>query len=99
MRRRRFFKAGAALAVAAASPLLSRTGDAEQRPQPPEDGGTLEPSWRQRTAPNQRLLLKGGTIVSLVHNSGPPGVCSAPAAGPVTCIYESLGVGTPAQST
>lgn len=44
-------------------------------------------------------LAGGGTIVSLVHNSGPAGVCSAPAAGPVTCLYEVLGVGTPAQYT
>ena len=65
MQRRRFFKAGAALAVAAASPLLARKADGAQRPQVPEDGGTLDRSWRQSTAPNQRLLLKGGTIVSL----------------------------------
>lgn len=65
MRRRRFFEAGAALAIAAASSLLSRRADAAQRPRTPEDAGTLEPSWRQGVAPNQRLLLKGGTIVSL----------------------------------
>ena len=66
MQRRRFFKAGAAaLAVAAAGPLLARKADGAQRPQVPEDGGTLDRNWRQTTAPNQRLLLKGGTIVSL----------------------------------
>ena len=62
MQRRRFFKAGAALAVAAASQQLTRTADAGQAS---EDAGTLERSWRQSAAPNQRLLLKGGTIVSL----------------------------------
>src|SRR5688500_17667856 len=65
MQRRHFFKAGAALAVAAASPLLTRRADGAQRPQAPEDGGSLDRNWRQGAAPNQRLLLKGGTIVSL----------------------------------
>ncbi len=65
MQRRRFLGVGAALAVAAASPLLSRRADGGQRPQVPADGGTLERSWRQGVTPNQRLLLKGGTIVSL----------------------------------
>ena len=62
MQRRSFFKAGAALAVAAASQQLTRQADAGQASQ---DAGTLERSWRQAAAPNQRLLLKGGTIVSL----------------------------------
>jgi 5-methylthioadenosine/S-adenosylhomocysteine deaminase len=65
MKRRRFIETTAALAVAAATPLLSRRADGGQRAQPAQDGGTLESSWRQASAPNQRLLVKGGTIVSL----------------------------------
>ena len=63
MQRRRFITTGAALAGATAAPLFSRNADGGQ--QPPRDGGTLEPGSRQSTAPNQRLLLKGGTIISL----------------------------------
>ena len=70
MKRRRFVKAGAALAVAAASPLMPAETGAGQRPPPAEDAGTLERIWRQSAAPNQRILLKGGTIVSMDPNVG-----------------------------
>jgi len=40
-------------------------GAAGQRPQNVEDAGTLERIWRQNAAPNQSMLLKGGTIVSM----------------------------------
>jgi cytosine/adenosine deaminase-related metal-dependent hydrolase len=63
--RRNLFKAGAALAVAAAAPLLPAHAQAGQRSQSGEDAGTLDPAWRQGAAANQRLLLKGGTIISL----------------------------------
>ncbi|HYR90527.1 MAG TPA: amidohydrolase family protein [Terriglobia bacterium] len=62
--RRSLFKTGAALAVAAAVPLLPREA-AVQRPQNVEDAGTLERVWRQNGAPNQSILLKGGTVVSM----------------------------------
>src|SRR2546426_1103341 len=66
MKRRSFVKAGAALAVAAATPLIPVETEAGQRPQPrEEDAGTLERIWRQSAAPNQRILLKGGTFVSM----------------------------------
>jgi 5-methylthioadenosine/S-adenosylhomocysteine deaminase len=60
--RRSLFKA---IAVAAAAPILPAAAGAGQRPQAAEDGGTLERTWREAGAANQRLLLKGGTIVSL----------------------------------
>ena len=53
--RRGFFKTSMALAAGAAG----------QRPQNVEDAGTLERIWRQNAAPNQSMLLKGGTIVSM----------------------------------
>ncbi len=53
--RRGFFKTSMALAAGAAG----------QRPQNVEDAGTLERVWRQNAAPNQSMLLKGGTIVSM----------------------------------
>ena len=59
--RRGVLKAGAALAAA---PLFAGSGEAAQR-QSVEDAGTLDRTWRQNAAPNQSLLLKGGTIVSL----------------------------------
>ena len=65
MKRRRFVKAGAALAVAAASPLMPAETGAGQRPPAEDDAGTLERIWRQSAAPNQRILLKGGTVVSM----------------------------------
>src|SRR5690349_6576247 len=61
--RRQLFKAGAAMAVAAASPL--RPLEAAQRGQAADDAGTLDAAWRQGVSPGQHLLLKGGTIVSL----------------------------------
>src|SRR5262245_57758403 len=61
--RRRFLKAGAAFAVAA--PFLRSGGEAGQRPQNAEDAGTLERIWRQSTAPNQYILLRGGTVVTM----------------------------------
>src|SRR5215475_8601571 len=61
--RRGLFKAGTALAVAAVTPVTPRqTG---QRAQSVEDAGTLERVWRQAAAPNQSVLLKGGTVVSM----------------------------------
>ena len=53
--RRGFFKTSMALAAGAAG----------QRPQNVEDAGTLERIWRHNAAPNQSMLLKGGTIVSM----------------------------------
>src|SRR5215472_4203703 len=61
--RRGLFKAGTALAVAAVSPVIPR--QRAQRAQGFEDAGTLERVWRQATAPNQSILLKGGTVVSM----------------------------------
>jgi 5-methylthioadenosine/S-adenosylhomocysteine deaminase len=63
MKRRSLLKAGAALAVAAAARSIEL--DAGQRPQSGEDAGTLDTAWRQGATPNQRILLKGGTIVSM----------------------------------
>ena len=60
MKRRSLFKAGAAFAVAAATPLLPKGVEAAPRPQNDEAAGTLDRAWRQNTAPNQRLLLQGG---------------------------------------
>jgi len=65
MKRRSLFKAGAAFAVAAATPLLPRGAEAGPRPQNDEAAGTLDRAWRQNTALNQRLLLQGGTVVSM----------------------------------
>ena len=62
--RRGLFKAGAALAFSAAAPLLPRQAGG-QRSQNVEDAGTLDRIWRQSTAPNQAILLKGGTVVSM----------------------------------
>jgi len=62
--RRSLVKAGAALAVAAAAPFRPATA-AGQGPQGADDAGTLDRAWRQGAAPGQRILLKGGTIVSL----------------------------------
>ncbi len=61
--RRRFLKAGVAFAVAA--PFLRRGAEAGQRPQNADDAGTLERVWRQSTAPNQYILLRGGTVVTM----------------------------------
>src|SRR5262245_35870014 len=69
MKRRRFLKTGAAVAVAATTPLL-RVEVAAAQTQTAEDAGTLERAWRQSSAPNQRILLKGGTVVSLDEKVG-----------------------------
>src|SRR5438876_2337268 len=65
--RRDLFKTGAAFAVTAAVPILS--AGAAQVPTR-EDGGTLEPTWRQSPASSHRILLKGGTVVSMDPNVG-----------------------------
>jgi 5-methylthioadenosine/S-adenosylhomocysteine deaminase len=65
MKRRSLFKAGAAFAVAAATPLLPIEAEAGRPPQNDDAAGALDRTWRQNTAPNQRLLLKGGTVVSM----------------------------------
>src|SRR3989442_261931 len=64
--RRHFLKAAAALASA---PSLAHASLA-QRPATAEDGGALEAAWRQPIPAGQRLLLKGGTIVSLDDKVG-----------------------------
>ena len=61
--RRSLFEAGAAVAIAAAAPLLPAA--AEAAGQAAEDAGTLDRSRRQAPASNQRILLKGGTIISM----------------------------------
>jgi cytosine/adenosine deaminase-related metal-dependent hydrolase len=61
--RRGLFKAGTALAVAAVTPVIPR--QSAQRGQIVDDAGTLDRVWRQAAAPNQSILLKGGTIVSM----------------------------------
>lgn len=63
--RRGFIKTGAALAVAATVPALPGEVRAAQRSQGAEDAGTLERIWRQNTASNQYILLRGGTVVSM----------------------------------
>jgi 5-methylthioadenosine/S-adenosylhomocysteine deaminase len=57
--RRTFFKATVAGASASASRLFS------QRPETLEDKGTLDRNARRDAGPNRRILLKGGTIVTL----------------------------------
>jgi cytosine/adenosine deaminase-related metal-dependent hydrolase len=63
--RRDFLKMGAAVAgVATRSVLAAGTGTL-QRPETAEDAGTIERIWRQDVSPNQRIVLRGGTIVSM----------------------------------
>src|ERR1700730_4731156 len=62
--RRALFKAGAAAAMTAAVPLLSKA-QAPQRAPTSEDAGVLDAQWRRTAAPNARILLKGGAIVSM----------------------------------
>jgi 5-methylthioadenosine/S-adenosylhomocysteine deaminase len=69
MKRRKFLKASAAIAAAATAPLLRAEAGAPQSPTS-EDAGALERVWRQSAAPNQRILLKGGTVVSLDEKVG-----------------------------
>jgi cytosine/adenosine deaminase-related metal-dependent hydrolase len=62
--RREFIRAG--VAAAAVVPVL--TSGASQRSQDArdvDDAGTLDRAWRQSASPNQRILLKGGTVVSM----------------------------------
>jgi cytosine/adenosine deaminase-related metal-dependent hydrolase len=59
--RRDLLKAGAATAIAATHPLLAGAAQRE----PSQDGGTLDQAWRQRGSRDARLLLKGGTIISM----------------------------------
>jgi 5-methylthioadenosine/S-adenosylhomocysteine deaminase len=61
--RRSLFKAGAAVAIAAAAPLFPAA--AEAAGQAAEDAGTLDRFRRQAPASNQHILLKGGTIISM----------------------------------
>jgi cytosine/adenosine deaminase-related metal-dependent hydrolase len=58
--RRGFLKTGAVAAAAAAS--LSRTTTAVQNS---TDAGVLDRAWREPVSPNQRILLRGGTVVSM----------------------------------
>src|SRR5262249_58791637 len=61
--RRSFLKTGAAFTLA--SSFAQGRGEAAQRSQNGEDSGTLDRSWRQGIAPNQTILLRGGTVVSM----------------------------------
>src|SRR5262245_61357642 len=61
--RRSFLKTGAAFALA--SSFVQGGVEAAQRSQGGEDSGTLDRSWRQGIAPNQSILLRGGTVVSM----------------------------------
>lgn len=63
--RRGFLKTGAAAAVAAAGQVLVGRTAVASPPQNVEDAGTMDRIWRQVTSPNQRILLRGGTIVSM----------------------------------
>ena len=63
MKRRSLFKAGAAFAATAAAPFFAL--EAGQRLQSGDDAGTIGSPLAAERAPNQRLLLKGGTVVSL----------------------------------
>src|SRR5688572_17965672 len=63
--RRDLIKTGAAIAAAAAMPLGPDVARAAQGDPALDDGGTLEKGWRDAADPKQRLLLKGGTIVSM----------------------------------
>lgn len=55
--RRGFIRTSAAFAAAAMVP--------PQDTRDVDDGGTLDRSWRQSVSANQRILLKGGTVVSM----------------------------------
>ena len=66
--RRGFIRTSAAFAAAAMVPAQSSEVGAAQRSQDAsnvDDAGTLERAWRQNASPNQRILLKGGTVVSM----------------------------------
>ena len=62
--RRALFKAGAAAAMTAAVPLLSKA-QAPQRAPASEDAGTLDAEWRRTVPPGARILLKGGVVISM----------------------------------
>ena len=61
--RRGFIRTSAAFAAAAMVPRVPRVGAAHVRDV--DDAGTLDRVWRQSASPNQRILLKGGTVVSM----------------------------------
>ena len=66
--RRGFIRTSAAFAAAAMVPAQSSEVGAAQRSQDAsnvDDAGTLERIWRQNTSPNQSILLRGGTVVSM----------------------------------
>jgi 5-methylthioadenosine/S-adenosylhomocysteine deaminase len=54
-----------ALTASAAVSFLEGVLQAGQQGASPEDGGTLDRQWRQPVASGQRILLKGGTIISM----------------------------------
>jgi cytosine/adenosine deaminase-related metal-dependent hydrolase len=63
--RRGLIKTGAALAAAATIPSWPGKTWAAQPLQDADDAGTLERVWRQSVGPNQRILLRGGTVISM----------------------------------
>jgi 5-methylthioadenosine/S-adenosylhomocysteine deaminase len=63
--RRGFLKTSGAVLATAALPLQRG-----QRGNPTADGGTLDQAWRQAVFPNQYLVLRGGTIVSMDSKVG-----------------------------
>src|SRR5215831_99564 len=62
--RRDFLKIGA-VAGTASGFFLAGTAVGAQRPESTDDAGTLDRAWRQEISPNQRIVLRGGTIVSM----------------------------------
>src|SRR5262249_49386137 len=62
--RRDFLKIGA-FAGTATGFFLAGTAAGAQHPESMDDAGTLERAWRQEISPNQRIVLRGGTIVSM----------------------------------
>src|SRR5262245_35529330 len=58
--RRGFIRTSVAFAAATMVPV-QRSPDARDV----DDAGTLDRAWRQSVSPNQRILLKGGTVVSM----------------------------------
>ncbi len=66
--RRDLLKAGVALAATA--PFFSVQRKAGQRSQTVEDAGTLDRLARRNTDPNHRILLRGGTIISMDPTTG-----------------------------
>lgn len=62
--RRNLIKSGVALAATGVPSLFSGQKAGSQR-QTREDAGTLERLTRRETGPNHRILLRGGTIITL----------------------------------